>query len=191
MFAPRADPHPIGRANRRTEPRLQAFTARYDLSALKVAIVDDHNSIRTMYTALLKAFGMRAVTTFSHPDLACEALRTYPPDMMFLDWDMGPPDGLEVLKWIRRSGECADPGLPVIMLTGYGDVDRVKAARDAGANSYLVKPVSAKALYTRIAGVIEDRRSFVRTGAYFGPDRRWREQALNEDERRSSPVPSP
>lgn len=172
---------------------MQALTARYDLSTLRIALVDDHMSIRTIYTTLLQAFGVQSVATFSHPDKACEALRTFPPDILFLDWNMGPPDGLEVLKWIRQSGECADPGLPVIMLTGYGDVERVKAARDAGANSYLVKPVSAKALYTRIVGVIEDQRSFVRTGAYFGPDRRWRELALNEEdeERRSSPVPSP
>ena len=167
--------------------------SRYDLSVLKVAIVDDHLSIRTMYTAILKAFGIRAVTAHADPAKACEAMRVFPPDLLFLDWDMGPPDGLEVLKWIRTSGACADPGMAVIMLTGYGDVARVKAARDAGANSFLVKPVSARALYARIASVIEDKRSFVRTGAYFGPDRRWRELALNEDQddRRASPVPSP
>ena len=53
--------------------------------------------------------------------------------------------------------------------------------------------MSARAIYARIAGVIEDKRSFVRTKAYFGPDRRWRELALNEDQddRRSSPVPNP
>jgi hypothetical protein len=46
------------------------------------------------------------------------------------------------------------------------------AARDAGVTEFLVKPLSAKALYERILSVVLHPRPFVRTKNYFGPDRR-------------------
>jgi len=178
---------------RGNRPCLDAAASRHDLAILKVSILDDHHSVRSMFSALLRTLGVQAITAYSDPVKAIVALQTFPPGLLFLDRDMRPPDGMDVLNWIRKSGECADPGLPVVMLTGFGDIARVKQARDAGANVYLVKPASAWSFYTRIAGVIEDQRSFVRTGAYFSPDGRWRELALNDDqeERRASLVPSP
>ena len=58
----------------------------------------------------------------------------------------------------------------MIMLTGYTDVDRVLACRDAGVTSYLAKPITPQSLYGRIVSVVEDKRPFVRTDDYFGPD---------------------
>ena len=58
------------------------------------------------------------------------------------------------------------------MLTGHADVQRVVDARDAGVNEFMAKPVSAQALYTRMASMVERPRPFVKTETYFGPDRR-------------------
>ena len=52
------------------------------------------------------------------------------------------------------------------------ETQRVVEARDAGINEFLAKPISAKAIYLRIASIIDRPRSFIRTKAYFGPDRR-------------------
>lgn len=58
------------------------------------------------------------------------------------------------------------------MLTGYTEHQQVVEARDAGVNEFLAKPISAKPLYQRLAAIIDNPRSFVRTKSYFGPDRR-------------------
>jgi DNA-binding response OmpR family regulator len=58
------------------------------------------------------------------------------------------------------------------MLTGHSEKRRVVAARDAGVTEFLVKPLSARALYERIVNVVVNPRPFVRTKTYFGPDRR-------------------
>ena len=60
------------------------------------------------------------------------------------------------------------------MLTGHTAIDHVRQARDAGVNEFLAKPVSVKAILTRLIAVIEHPRPYVRTKAYFGPCRRRR-----------------
>lgn len=57
------------------------------------------------------------------------------------------------------------------MITGYAERTRVFEARDAGVSEMLVKPISAKGLYQRIAKVVLNPRPFIRTESYFGPDR--------------------
>ena len=75
---------------------------------------------------------------------------------------------------VRTSPNSPNPFVPIIMLTGYTHVDHVRQARDAGVNEFLAKPVSVKAILTRLISVIEHPRPFVRTKYYFGPCRRRR-----------------
>ena len=50
----------------------------------------------------------------------------------------------------------------------------MQEARDVGVNEFLSKPVTARGVLERIAQVVDNPRAFVRTPAYFGPDRRRR-----------------
>ncbi len=45
-------------------------------------------------------------------------------------------------------------------------------ARNAGVDDFLAKPISAKSLLSRIMAVLGEPRKFIRSGDYFGPDRR-------------------
>jgi CheY-like chemotaxis protein len=64
----------------------------------------------------------------------------YPlPDLVLLDLKMPRKDGLEVLKWIRQHPTLR--GLPVVVLTSSDSMRDVNAAYQAGANSFLVKPM--------------------------------------------------
>ena len=85
---------------------------------------------------------------------------------------MPPTDGLDFVKKVRNSSESPNPYVPIIMLTGYTELYRVKQARDAGISAFLAKPVSARALYKRLTSVVDDQRPFVRNDLYFGPCRR-------------------
>jgi len=101
-------------------------------------------------------------------------MRDLNPDVILLDWMMDGMTGLDFVKMVRTSSASANPFVPIIMLTGYTQVDHVRAARDAGVNEFLAKPVSVKAVMTRLTAVIEHPRSYVRTKVYFGPCRRRR-----------------
>ena len=61
------------------------------------------------------------------------------------------------------------------MLTGHSEPARVREARDAGVNDFLVKPVSADSIYRRIVSLVDDNRPFIRTRTFHGPDRRRRD----------------
>jgi DNA-binding response OmpR family regulator len=60
------------------------------------------------------------------------------------------------------------------MITGHSERSRVSAARDAGVNEFLVKPVTAKSLMERLTLIVNKPRNFVKSKNYFGPDRRRR-----------------
>jgi two-component system, chemotaxis family, chemotaxis protein CheY len=58
------------------------------------------------------------------------------------------------------------------MMTGHSEKSRVTEARDAGVTEFVVKPITAKAIFDRLNAVIFKPRPFVKTEGYFGPDRR-------------------
>jgi DNA-binding response OmpR family regulator len=64
--------------------------------------------------------------------------------------------------------------VPIIMITGHTEKHQVEAARDAGITEFLIKPITAQSLFSRITEVVERPRAFVRCESYFGPDRRRR-----------------
>lgn len=106
------------------------------------------------------------------------------PDLVLLDWDMQPVNGLEFLRRVRHDPKSPNPYLPIVMVTGFADRAHVFGAREAGVNEYIVKLLSAKALLDRIQAVIERPRRFVRIGEFFGPDRRRKEKLfLGPDKR--------
>ena len=115
--------------------------------ALKILFVDDD--------PILREFGVVNLTT-EHATVATagdgqEALRVldaFAPDIMLLDLEMPNMDGFEVLEHLRRSE--AWRGLPVIVVTGREDVGAVDRAFQAGATSFVVKPINWRLLSYQI-----------------------------------------
>ncbi len=64
------------------------------------------------------------------------------------------------------------PDVPIIMLSGHGERWRVIEAVKLGVNEYLIKPVSAKAIYDRLVAIFAQPRPAVQLGDYYGPEAR-------------------
>jgi two-component system chemotaxis response regulator CheY len=146
--------------------------SRIDFKRLRFVVVDDNAHMRRIVRTLLNGFGAREVTEAEDGAAGLEVFNAVVPDILILDWAMPIFDGLELTQMIRQPGANANPFVPIIMLTGHSEKRRVTAARDAGVTEFLVKPLSARALYDRIVNVVVNPRPFVRTKTYFGPDRR-------------------
>ncbi|MBM3569764.1 MAG: response regulator [Alphaproteobacteria bacterium] len=144
----------------------------YDLSRLRVLIVDDNKFMRVTLRGMLEAFGVKNIGEAEDGNAAWGRMIDFKPDIMFVDWRMEPIDGLALMKRLRTDPESPNRFMPVIMVTGNAEIKHVKVARDAGISLYLTKPLSAQSLYQRLVAAIENPRPFVRTGSYFGPDRR-------------------
>jgi two-component system chemotaxis response regulator CheY len=146
--------------------------ATVDFSRLRFLVVDDNAFIRRLVRSLLTGFGGRHIVEAEDGASGFAAVGESKPDIVFVDWEMPNLDGLELTRRIRNQPPDNNPFLPVIMITGHTEKKRVLAARDAGVTEFIVKPITAKALYSRVLSVVAKPRAFVRTAKYFGPDRR-------------------
>ncbi|MEJ0041504.1 MAG: response regulator [Rhizomicrobium sp.] len=158
----------------------------YRFDRLKILVVDDNQHMRKLVVTILQAFGVVQIFEAADGNRAWAMMRETNPDVVLLDWMMEGMNGLDVVKLVRTSPQTPNPFVPIIMLTGYTQAERVRQARDAGANEFLAKPVSVKAVMSRLVSVIEHPRPYVRTKAYFGPCRRRRgKEEYRGPERRS------
>ncbi len=139
---------------------------------ISVMIVDDNHHMRSLIKELLKAIGISSVMEASDPTEAFEVLRTNPIDLLLVDFSMPMIDGVEFVQMLRNSADSPNPFIPIIMVTGHSERSKVMAARDAGVNEFLVKPINAKSLLSRLQSVVENPRPFIKVANYFGPDRR-------------------
>lgn len=142
------------------------------LAALQILLVDDNPHMRTIASAVLKSAGIRKVLEAGDGGAALQVLRDHTVDLVIVDYNMFPLDGVEFTRLVRNSPDSANPYLPIIMMTGHSGKQRVYEARDAGVTEFIVKPITAKAVLDRIQSVIWKPRAFVKTDGYFGPDRR-------------------
>jgi|SRR6185312_12642990 len=142
------------------------------LEALKALIVEDNQHMRALLRSLLGSAGMHAVHEAADGSAALNVMATRRCDLILCDLAMKPMDGLEFTREVRHSKTSTNPFVPIIMISGHTEKRRVEAARDAGVTEFLAKPVTAQSLYSRIAEIMERPRAFIRSGSYFGPDRR-------------------
>jgi two-component system, chemotaxis family, chemotaxis protein CheY len=142
------------------------------LDGLHVLVVDDNPHMRTIVVAILRGAGFGNVKEASDGANALEEMRTDVADIVIVDLNMSPIDGLEFTQMMRKSPDSPSPYVPIIMMTGHTERSKVLAARDVGINEFVAKPISAKTLLERIVAVIDRPRSFVKTKTYTGPCRR-------------------
>lgn len=163
-----------------------------NLERVNFLIVDDNRHMRNLVKTILLALGARNVQEAEDGADAFREMRTFPADIVVCDWNMEPLDGLDFVRMVRTGSDSPNPFVPIIMLTGHTEMNRVVEARDAGVNEFLAKPISARSLFARIKAVVEAPRPFVRAKRYFGPDRRRKrgEKLYTGPERRKDEIQS-
>ena len=157
------------------------------LESLKILIVDDSDQMRRMIRAMLMSFGVTQIVMANNGADAFRIARETWPDIIITDWNMKPTNGIQLAQALRRDPNSYNPYVPILLLTGHADKDRIVEARDAGITEVLAKPVSPTALHQRLMAMVEKPRPFVEDTTYFGPDRRRRDKPISEtSDRRNS-----
>jgi len=110
-----------------------------------IFVVDDDVSFRNAVTRLLRAGGY-AVQTFASATEFLQSARTDAPGCVLLDLHMPGPSGLDLQSALARS----ENPLPIIFLTGHGDIPTSVRAMRAGADDFLTKPVKKEVLFPAI-----------------------------------------
>ncbi len=152
----------------------------YQFKNAKILIVDDVIPMQTLLRSILGLFGFNQIEIASDGKEGFEKYCRFNPDIILTDWMMEPMNGIEMVEKIRKDPFSPNRFVPVLLMTGFSSRLRVEHARDMGITEFVVKPFSAKDLYSRIEYIIEKPRRFVDTKQYFGPDRRRRNDSEYE-----------
>lgn len=139
-----------------------------------ILVVDDNRHVTEIVSSVLRAMGARQIRCAATED---DAFRTFcdegPFGLLILDQNLGSGgEGGSLARRIRLDPRSPNRFVPILMLTAYTQEMRVRAARDAGIDEYLMKPFTAKELATRLASLFSRPRDFISSSTYFGPDRR-------------------
>jgi len=144
----------------------------YDLTQLKILIVEDNQPMAAITKGILQTFGIKFVHSAPNGEEGFKRFCEDKHDIIISDWSMKPMNGIELIKKIRNDKYSTNPYVPIILMTGHSDRAHVTEARDIGATEFLVKPFTAQDLYKRLVQIIERPRQFVKNDTFFGPDRR-------------------
>src|SRR5919106_5774829 len=123
--------------------------------ALEVLVVDDEADIRELVAGVLEDEGY-AVRSAADSTSALDAIDDRRPSLVLLDvWLQGSKlDGLQLLEQIKRR----DPTLPVLMISGHGNLDTAVAAIRQGAVDFIEKPFEAGHLVHLVTRATETDR---------------------------------
>jgi len=137
-LAPRASgPEPdTARGDHPTEPRGWAASEK---RPRRVLVVDDHDRTRLMLRGMIEGKTKEFVVTEARDGEECLQIASEQPpfDLIFLDVDMPRLDGLGACRQLRARGVTS----PIIFLTGRNELDDFRAGREAGADTYVKKPI--------------------------------------------------
>ncbi|OGF04015.1 MAG: hypothetical protein A2W00_11570 [Candidatus Eisenbacteria bacterium RBG_16_71_46] len=140
------------------------------MSKANILLVDDQESIRHFVRKALEDEGFEVRSTGSIRETR-EALGSDLPDLVVLDLKLPDGNGIEMLREIKR----AQPELPVILMTAFGDLETAVEAMSAGAFWFVKKPFQNEELLALVARALEAHKLWLeikrlRHGAFADED---------------------
>jgi DNA-binding response OmpR family regulator len=113
------------------------------MSQKTVLIVEDEEDAAELFAEMMRVSGFRVIkTSKSQPAIAI--MTEEKPDLVLLDIMMPEVSGIEILRQMRSDSELSD--IPVIVLTAKSMPTDIKNGMEAGASTYITKPVGFQEL---------------------------------------------
>jgi two-component system chemotaxis response regulator CheY len=115
---------------------------------MKALIVDDSLTMRSVLRRIMTQMGFEVVEARNGIE-GLEKFDSYPvPDLALVDWHMPEMDGFEMLKEVRRRPELNE--VAVVMVTAENELAQVALAIEAGANEYVMKPLTPECVAEKL-----------------------------------------
>jgi CheY-like chemotaxis protein len=127
------------------EPNTSASEPR-----LRVLVVEDNDDVARSLAMLLELWGHDAEIV-DRAETALKAVQTHRPAVVLMDIGLPGVDGYEVARMLRRQEGC--DSLMLVAMTGYGQEEDRRRAREAGFDHHLVKPVDPDVLQQLLASL--------------------------------------
>jgi two-component system chemotaxis response regulator CheY len=118
---------------------------------MPILVVDDYSTTIRIVHSLLRQLGFNNLDEASNGAEALKKLQAKPHGLVISDWNMEPMTGYELLLKMRADANMRRT--PFIMITAESKTENVVAAKQAGANNYIVKPFNAPTLKQKLASI--------------------------------------
>lgn len=119
---------------------------------MKVLVVDDYATMRRIIKTQLTQLGYTDIEEAETGEDALTKLRETHYGLVISDWNMEPMTGYDLLRKVRADDKLKET--PFIMITAEAKADHAIAAKEAGVDSYLLKPFNATVLENRIGAAM-------------------------------------
>lgn len=137
-----------------------------------ILLVDAEVQLRQGLRNILMQEGYRGVKDVSTVAAARDSIRKAPPDLLVVDSRMPDGDSIDMIEDIRHKRLGSNPFITIIVMVWSPNRDTVDRITRCGVDDLLVKPISPAKLMERINYLAGNRKPFVVTSEYIGPDRR-------------------
>jgi len=114
----------------------------------KILVVDDEQNMRIALYEALSRDGYE-VAVAENGQMALDMIGKQSPDLLITDIKMPAVDGIELLQRVK----ALQPGLPVVIITGFATVDTAVEAMKQGAVDYIIKPFSVEVIEETVARI--------------------------------------
>ncbi len=115
-----------------------------------IFFVDDEPKVLKMVGRTLEQAGLK-VSCFAHVAECLKQLRSQTCDLFITDVKMPEMDGIELLTEVKR----IIPSLPVLVITGYGDIPMAVKALKVGASDFIEKPLDRRSFLSAVEAVLK------------------------------------
>lgn len=152
--------------------------ALLNLQKTTVLVADADIMGQNIIVQILIGFGARNIVRCEDAEEVKRHLSVTTFELVIIDPSSFGPAGYEMVGWTRRSLPPPNRHAPVLVVTGHTAQSRVGQLRDSGANFIVSKPLSPAILLDRILWMSREKRPYIETDNYVGPDRRWHDKPL-------------
>jgi len=155
-------------ANGQNNPRPRA---ELKLDGINVVLYDHKHNIRAIVRSTLDGIGFRLIHQCRSPREVRETIERIVPDLLILDLDEDFRAVCDLIHDIRYERLGTNPFLVIIGMSWHPEARLIESALEAGTDDLVRKPVSARLLAERITNLVHNRKDFVATPEYVGPQR--------------------
>jgi DNA-binding response OmpR family regulator len=149
-------------------------SGRISLRRTSVLLLDANPQSLDVMRQILAGFGVRSIHACETAKDARMMFHAHTIELAIVDPLFTDSSGFDFIRWTRREENSANRCMAIIAAMGHQTMANVRAARDAGANLVVAKPLSPEVLLQRITWVARENRQFIVAPGYAGPDRRFR-----------------
>ncbi len=122
----------------------------------KILIVDDQEDVLSLLKDFLAGHDFEVMILKESKNIPA-SITSFKPNLILLDLLMPDLGGFEICEILNKNLETR--GIPIIIISGFGDIADIKKAYSLGVEGYFVKPFSLGDLFTKIIKTINNKET--------------------------------